>query len=131
MSGIQLEHVEYCFCKIVSLFLSLSVFQISNDDCICKCCGAPFKYLMMTVFVSAVVHPSNLEVHPNVVLIFVLQRAASRSLAALQQRRQQIISQLEKVVGKSAASVISSSAGSQARVVRTVLIANTVFSLTE
>lgn len=85
----------------------------------------------MTVFVSLVVHPSNLEVHPNVVLIFVLQRVASRSLAALQQRRQQIISQLEKVVGKSAASAISSSAGSQARVVRTVLIANTVITLTE
>ena len=86
---------------------------------------------MVTVFVSLAVCPSNLEVRPNVVLIFVLQRVASRSLAALQQRRQQIISQLEKVVGKSAASVISSSAGSQARVVRTVLIANTVIALTE
>jgi hypothetical protein len=90
-----------------------------------------FIYLMLTVFVSVEVHPSNLEVHPNVVLIFVLQRVASRSLAALQQRRQQIISQLEKVVGKSAASAISSSAGSQARVVRTVLIAHTVIALTE
>lgn len=89
--------------------------------CFCPCLY--FKYLMMTVFVHLAVHPSNLEVHPNVVLIFVLQRVASRSLAALQQRRQQIISQLEKVVGKSAASAISSSAGSQARVVRTVLIA--------
>jgi hypothetical protein len=80
---------------------------------------------------SVVVHRSNLKVQPNVVFIFVLQRVTSRSLAALQQRRQQIISQLEKVVGKSAASAISSSAGSQARVVRTVLIANTVIALTE
>jgi hypothetical protein len=78
-----------------------------------------------------VVHPSNLEVHPNVVCIFVLQRVASRSLAALQQRRQEIISQLEKVVGKSAASAISSSAGSQARVVRTVFKADTIIACTQ
>ncbi|PNF24679.1 hypothetical protein B7P43_G17554 [Cryptotermes secundus] len=44
------------------------------------------------------------------------QRVVSKSLAALQQRKQEIISQLEKVVGKSAASAISSSATSQARV---------------
>ncbi|PSN35868.1 hypothetical protein C0J52_11651 [Blattella germanica] len=44
------------------------------------------------------------------------KRVASKSLAALQQRKQEIISQLEKVVGKSAASAISSSASSQARV---------------
>jgi hypothetical protein len=113
MSGIQLEHDENCFHKIVSLFLSLSLFQIFNDDCICKCCGAaPFKSIQM-------------------LCLYLLQRVASRSLAALQQRRQQIISQLEKVVGKSAASAISSSAGSQARVVRTLLIANTVIALTE
>ncbi|XP_067001149.1 roquin-1 [Anabrus simplex] len=44
------------------------------------------------------------------------KRVASKSLAALHQRKQEIISQLEKVVGKSAASAISSSACSQARV---------------
>jgi hypothetical protein len=53
----------------------------------------------------------------NAMFLFMLQRVASKSLAALQQRRQEIICQLEKVVGKSAASAISSSASSQARVV--------------
>ncbi|GLH07352.1 Uncharacterized protein GBIM_12824, partial [Gryllus bimaculatus] len=45
----------------------------------------------------------------------VSKKVASKSLAALQQRKQEIITQLEKVVGKSAASAISSSACSQAR----------------
>lgn len=44
------------------------------------------------------------------------KRVASKSLVALQQRKLEILSQLEKVVGKSAASAISSSACSQARV---------------
>jgi hypothetical protein len=52
----------------------------------------------------------------------MLQRVVSKSLAALQQRKQEIISQLEKVVGKSAASAISSSASSQARVVCKITI---------
>jgi vacuolar-type H+-ATPase subunit H len=51
----------------------------------------------------------------------MLQKVASKSLAALQQRKQEIISQLEKVVGKSAASAISSSASSQARAVCTMV----------
>jgi hypothetical protein len=50
-------------------------------------------------------------------IFFMLQSVASKSLAALQQRKQEIISQLEKVVGKSAASAISSSASLQARAV--------------
>jgi hypothetical protein len=52
----------------------------------------------------------------------MLQRTVSKSLAALQQRRQEIIFQLEKVVGKSAASAICSSASSQARVVCKIMI---------
>lgn len=116
MNGIQLQNnVKYCFCKIVCLFLSLCLFQVPNDDCIGKCGGETFKS----------------ESPSKCCTSFVFQRVASRSLAALQQRRQQIISQLEKVVGKSAASAISSSAGSQARVVRTVLMANTVISFAE
>lgn len=43
------------------------------------------------------------------------KKVATKSLAALQQRKQEIISQLEKVMGKSAASAISNSACSQAR----------------
>ncbi|XP_046391150.1 roquin-1 isoform X1 [Ischnura elegans] len=50
-----------------------------------------------------------------------MKRVASKSLAILQQRKQEIISQLEKVVGKSAASAISSSASCQARATTSLL----------
>ncbi|KDR20501.1 roquin-1 [Zootermopsis nevadensis] len=53
--------------------------------------------------------------HSQVAGTSATKRVAPKSLAALQQRKQEIISQLEKVVGKSAASAISSSASSQAR----------------
>ncbi|XP_044734372.1 roquin-1 [Chrysoperla carnea] len=59
----------------------------------------------------------------------LIQKRPAKSLMVLQQRRQEIITQLEKVVGKNAATAISHSATNQARVLPTPTDTENSFSI--